>query len=143
VTLSYLLDTNIISEPLRPVPNPAILIHIERHQDEIAIAAIVWHELWFGCSRLPASARRTAIETYLTKVVAPAVPILAYDQRAAEWHALERTRLAQVGKTPPFADGQIAATAVMNDLTLITLNRDDFGAFQGLRTDDWRSNKVS
>ena len=127
MTLKYLLDTNIISEPLRPAPNPSILAYIERHQDEIAI----------GCSCLPTSARRAAIETYLTKVVAPAIPILAYDQRAAEWHALERTRLADVGKTPPFADGQIAATAVVNNLILITLNRNDFAAFQGLQIDDW------
>ena len=137
MTLTYLLDTNIISEPLRPAPNPTILAHIKRHQAAIAIAAIVWHELWFGCSRLPASARRTAIETYLTQVVAPAIPILAYDQRAAEWYAQERTRLADIGKTPPFADGQIAATAVANDLTLITLNRDDFIVFQGLHVEDW------
>jgi len=137
VTLKYLLDTNIISEPLRTAPNLTILAYIERHQDEIAIAAIVWHELCFGCSRLPTSTRRAAIATYLTKVVAPAIPILAYDQRAAEWHALERTRLADVGKTPPFADGQIAATAVVNHLTLITLNRNDFMAFQGLQVDDW------
>ncbi len=139
MTLRYLLDTNIISEPLRPAPNPTILAYIERHQDEIAIAAIVWHELWFGCSRLPASAKRTAIETYLTKVVAPAIPILAYDQRAAEWHAIERTRLVDIGKTPPFVDGQIAATAVVSDLILITLNRNDFIAFQGLQIDDWLS----
>ena len=139
MTLRYLLDTNIISEPLRPAPNPTILAYIERHQDEIAIAAIVWHELWFGCSRLPASARRTAIETYLTKVVAPAIPILAYDQRAAEWHARERTRLVDIGKTSPFVDGQIAATAVVSDLILITLNRNDFIAFQGLQIDDWLS----
>jgi tRNA(fMet)-specific endonuclease VapC len=137
VTLKYLLDTNIISEPLRPAPNSTILAYIERHQDEIAIAAVVWHELWFGCYRLPASARRTAIETYLTNVVAPAIPIVAYDRRAAEWHAIERTRLIGTGKTPPFVDGQIAATAAANDLILVTLNRDDFSAFQGLQLADW------
>jgi tRNA(fMet)-specific endonuclease VapC len=137
VTLAYLLDTNIISEPLRPVPNLTILESIKRHQDEIAIAAIVWHELWFGCSRLATSARRTAIETYLTQVVAPSIPILVYDQHAAEWHAQERARLATLGKTPPFADGQIAAIAIVHNLTLITLNSDDFIAFQGLRLGDW------
>jgi tRNA(fMet)-specific endonuclease VapC len=141
VTLKYLLDTNIISEPLRPAPNSIILAYIERHQDEIAIAAVVWHELWFGCHRLPPSARRTAIETYLTNVVAPAVPILACDQHAAEWHAIERTRLIGIGKTPPFADGQIAATAVVNDLILITLNQDDFSAFQGLQLDNWLASR--
>jgi hypothetical protein len=48
------------------------------------------------------------------------VPILPYDDRAAQWHAEERARLYQ--KTPPFIDGQIAAVAVVNELTLITNN---------------------
>jgi tRNA(fMet)-specific endonuclease VapC len=135
--IGYLLDTNIISEPLRPVPNAAVLLHLERHQAEIAIAAVVWHELWFGCYRLPLSAKRTAITTYLTDVIARSVPILSYDQRAAEWHALERMRLAGIGKTPSFADGQIAATAIANDLVLVTLNHGDFTAFQGLQLEDW------
>jgi tRNA(fMet)-specific endonuclease VapC len=135
--LRYLLDTNIISEPLRPAPNAAVLLHLERHQAEIAIAAIVWHELWFGCYRLPLSAKRTAITNYLTDVIAPSVPVLSYDQQAAEWHALERTRLIGIGKAPPFSDGQIAATAIANDLVLITLNQGDFVAFQGLQLEDW------
>ena len=71
------------------------------------------------------------------RIVAPAIPILAYDQRAAELHARSRARLSAIGKTPPFADGPIAATAMANDLTLITLNRDDFVIFQGLQVDDW------
>jgi tRNA(fMet)-specific endonuclease VapC len=135
--IRYLLDTNIVSEPLRPVPQATILLHLQRHEAEIAIAAVVWHELWFGCYRLPPSAKRTAITTYLTNVIAASVPILPYDQRAAEWHAEERTRLASIGKTPPFSDGQIAAAAITNDLTLVTLNQGDFAAFQGLRLDDW------
>jgi tRNA(fMet)-specific endonuclease VapC len=39
------------------------------------------------------------------EVVAPTMPILPYDEQAAEWHAAERARLAGIGKTPPFADG--------------------------------------
>jgi tRNA(fMet)-specific endonuclease VapC len=135
--IRYLLDTNIVSEPLRPVPQTTILLHLQRHEAEIAIAAVVWHELWFGCYRLSPSAKRTAITAYLTDVIAASVPILPYDQRAAEWHAQERTRLTSIGKTPPFSDGQIAATAVTNDLMLVTLNQGDFVAFQGLRLDDW------
>ena len=90
MTLRYLLDTNILAEPLRPQPNDTILDHLKRHQDEIAIASVVWHEMWFGCYRLPLSARRSAIETYLTQVVASSIPILPYDQEAASWHAAER-----------------------------------------------------
>jgi len=139
VTLKYLLDTNIISEPLRLAPHPNILAQLKKHQDELAIAAVVWHELWFGCRRLPASARRSAIETYLQQVVAVSMVILPYDERAAEWHAVERARLTQIGKTPAFADGQIAAVAKSNDLTLVTLNLSDYGDFHGLTIKDWRT----
>jgi len=138
VTLRYLLDTNVISEPLRPLPDQAVLSHLREHQAEIAIASVVWNELWYGCFRLPPSAKRTVIETYLKDVVARAIPVLAYDQQAALWHAGERARLAKMGRPVPFADGQIAAVAATSDLSLVTFNRDDYTAFQNLRLEDWR-----
>jgi tRNA(fMet)-specific endonuclease VapC len=138
VTLRYLLDTNILAEPLRPQPNDRILYHLKLHQDEIAIASVVWHEMWFGCYRLPLSAKRSAIETFLTQVVAPSIPILPYDQEAASWHAAERARLTAIGKTPPFADGMIAAIAKTNNLVLVTFNLDDFGGFQDLQLESWQ-----
>jgi tRNA(fMet)-specific endonuclease VapC len=136
---AYLLDTNVISEPLRPEPQPLVLQHFEAFQDQLAIPALVWHELWFGCLRLPASKRRNAIEEYLLQVVSPAMPILPYDAQAAVWHAAERARLARLGKTPSFVDGQIAASARVRDLTLVTFNLEDFKEFQDIRVVDWRS----
>lgn len=138
MTLRYLLDTNIVSEPLRRVPNQEVLDHLREHQMEIALASVVWHELWYGCWRLPPSTKRTVIEAYLKDVVARTIPILPYDQRAASWHAEERARLAQIGRPPPSADGQIAAVAATNGLCLVTFNRDDYAGFQGLRLEDWR-----
>ncbi len=93
----------------------------------------------FGCYRLPLSARRSAIEEYLNEVVAPSIPILSYDAQAAEWHAAERARLTAVGMTPPFADGQIAAVARVNDLTLVTSNLDHYAAFQDIQVENWRA----
>jgi tRNA(fMet)-specific endonuclease VapC len=93
VTLAFLLDTNILSEALRPAPNRQVLDHLQAHGAEIAIASMVWHELWYGCSRLPPSARREVIETYLKDVVARTIPILPYDRQAATWHAEQRARL--------------------------------------------------
>jgi tRNA(fMet)-specific endonuclease VapC len=107
------------------------------HQAEVAIAAIVWHELWFGLYRLPVSAKRSAIETYLNEVVAVTMPVLAYDERAAEWHARERARLASAGRTPAFADAQIAAIAVTHDLALVTLDAADYKDFEGLTVQEW------
>jgi len=138
MTIKYLLDTNVISEPLRPKPDESVLGKLRRHQNEMGIASIVWHELLYGCYRLPESKRRSAIETYLFEIVGPSIPILPYDERAAHWHALQRARLSSNGKTPPFADGQIAAIAAVDDMILITFNTPDYEHFQGIQVKDWR-----
>lgn len=70
-------------------------------------------------------------------MVAPCIPILPYDHRAADWHAGERARLTALGKTPPFADGMMAAVARSHGLALVTMNPDDFRFFD-LPCVDWR-----
>lgn len=137
VTTAFLLDTNAISEPLRPVPNENLLSRIREHEDRLAIPSIVWHELLYGMARLPGSKRRSAIEQYLFEVVRATIPILPYDARAAQWHAAERARLAELGRPPSFADGQIAAIAAVERLTLVTANTRDFASFEGVEVVDW------
>ena len=100
MSLRFLLDTNVVSQPLAPVPNPRVLTEFEKHEGEIAIAAVVWNELIFGARRLPHSRRRQAIERYLAEVVEPSLPILPYDAAAAAWHGEERARLQAAGLTP-------------------------------------------
>ncbi len=133
----FLLDTNTVSEPLRPRPNPNAVERLRQHEAEVAIPAPVWHELRFGCSRLPPSRRRDAFERYLEEIVLLSFPVLNYGRRAADWHARERARLAASGRTPPFVDGQIAAIAHVRGLVLVTSNIRDFRAFEGLEMEDW------
>ncbi len=137
VKRKYLLDTNILSEPLRPQPNLSVMRKIERHRHEIATAAVVWHELRFGCCRLPVSRKRQRIEQYLNEVVLPYLPLLPYNQAAADWHAEERARLSAIGLAPPFADGQIAAIAKVHDLTVVTANEADFQHFANITVENW------
>ena len=136
--MKYLLDTNILSEALRPVPNRKTLKGLRDHQAEVATAAPIWHEMWFGCCRLPPSAKREAIEEYLRAVIWPTIPILFYDADAAEWHARERARLTAAGKTPAFVDGQIAAIAMVNNLILVTHNIKDYRIFKDLHVENWQ-----
>ncbi|MEH2460303.1 PIN domain-containing protein [Nostoc sp.] len=70
----FLLDTNVISEPLRPQPNPAVIQRLQQYQGEFAIASVTWHELLFGCCRLPVSKRRERIDQYLKNIVQPKIP---------------------------------------------------------------------
>lgn len=135
--MKYLLDTNAISEPLRPKPAPGLMRRLRDHDGEMAVPAPVWHELRFGCARLPPSRRRDVLERYIEDVVLVGFPVIDYDRAAADWHAVERARLAATGRTPPYADGQIAAIARVNDLILVTSNLRDFERFDGLRAQNW------
>jgi len=137
VTLAYLLDTPIVSAPVSKRPDAAILARLNEHGPQCAIAAPVWHELTYGCRRLPRGRRRAALEVYLHDVVRVSFPILPYDGAAATWHGEERARLDAVGRPAPFVDGQIAAIAHVNALVLATTNDRDFARFKGLTLENW------
>ncbi len=137
MTIRYLLDTNVLSEPIKSHPDERIITSLSDHDGELATCSVVWHELSFGAARLAASKKRSAIEAYLEEVVRSVLPILPYDQEAATWHARGRARLSKRGRPPTAADGQIAAIASVNDLIVVTANAKDFRRFKDLVVEDW------
>jgi tRNA(fMet)-specific endonuclease VapC len=139
VRVSYLLDTNIISEPLAKRPNAGVMSKIEANRDRLNIAVVTWEEVRFGMHLLPPGRRREQIRDYLDNRIRPSLPILSFDARAAEWQAEHRARLRRTGRTPAYADAQIAAVAAVNGLVLVTRNTGDFADFEGLRIECWFS----
>jgi tRNA(fMet)-specific endonuclease VapC len=137
MAVNYLLDTNVLSEAVKTDPDRNVMAMLKRHQDEIATAAPVWHELIFGCLRLPTSPKREMIKAYLEDVLLPSMDILPYNERAAEWHAEQRAKLSMQGKMPSFVDGQIAAIAWVNRMILVTRNTSDFESFENLKVLNW------
>jgi tRNA(fMet)-specific endonuclease VapC len=137
MTLRYLLDTSFLSRAIAPRPVVAVLEWLRLHDAESGTGAPVLHEMRYGSLRLPPSHRRTDIERFIQNSVLARLTILPYDERAAEWHARQRARLATIGRTPPYVDGQIAAIAATNGLVLVTANVADFSDFQGLQIADW------
>jgi len=135
--LTYLVDTSIISEMMRPKPDADVQANWQQHYAEIGITAVTWHELLTGINLMPASKRRSAFEAFLFHSVHNSFPILPYDNDAAQWHAHERARLTQIGNKPSFPDGQIAAIAATNNLTLVTRNISDFSDFNELQLKNW------
>ena len=53
MTFRFLLDTNIISEINKKIPNKLVVDKMNQYQGEVATASVVIHELLFGCLRLP------------------------------------------------------------------------------------------
>jgi tRNA(fMet)-specific endonuclease VapC len=90
----------------------------------------------FGVVRLPSGRRRDALAAFVSGI-ASRFPVLPYDLRAAQWHAVARARSERSGTPTPFADGQIAAVAVTNGLRLSTRNVADFAAFTDLMVESW------
>ena len=132
----FLLDTNVVSELARPIPHRSVLDRLASVERRSAIAATVWHELVFGVERLPPGARRNGLRAFVDEV-ARRFPVLPYDRPAASWHARERARLTSTGRGPAFADGQVAAIAVTNDLRLVTRNDGHFADFADLVVENW------
>lgn len=133
----FLLDTNILSEPTKLQPNTQVTSQLARYSDVISTASIVYHEVKFGCLVMPESRRKQAVEAYIQKSLETHLLLVPYCQKSALWHAEERARLRQVGETPSYADAQIAAIAVVNQLILVTRNVKDFENFQGLKIENW------
>lgn len=133
----FLVDTNTISEPTRKRPYAPVLENLRKYQKEITISTTVLHELIFGCESLPESRKRKDIERYIRDPIISAVPIISYDEKAARWHAVERARLTAIGQKPSISDGQIAAVAAVNGLTLVTRNVSDFSGFEGVNVVNW------
>jgi tRNA(fMet)-specific endonuclease VapC len=121
----YLLDTNVLSEPVRSTPDRSVVSQLEVHGAASCTAAIVLQELRYGAARLAEGRRRDALLRYLDEVVAR-LDVLAYDDRAAVWHASTRAALEARGLSASFADAQIAAVAAVNDLVVVTRNAGHF-----------------
>jgi tRNA(fMet)-specific endonuclease VapC len=133
----FLLDTSTVSAAMWKTPDPHVLAKLREHGGECVISAQVWHELNYGVGRLPRGKRRGVLEAFLRDVVLPTLPVLPYDEHAAEWHADERVRLEKVGRQTSAIDGQIAAVAATNGIPVVTANVVDFEIFKGLAVQNW------
>ena len=121
-----ILDTNVLSEVLRPRPDTEVLGWMARQQD-VGTTAITVGELLVGVRGLPAGRRRDdligAIEQSL---VAFRGSILPYDEGAARSYARMQERRRATGIPLAREDGMIAAICATRSLVLATRNTKDF-----------------
>ena len=124
-----ILDTNVVSEPLRPAPDPAVLAWLDRQAPEsLYLTTINLAELLAGIELLPAGKRRTDLKLALRGRMLPLFDqrLLSFDSSAAEAFA-QLNALAQAAGSPvSFADGAIAAIAAARGFMIATRNVRDF-----------------
>ena len=129
--MAYLFDTDAISEVLKPRPAAGYvrwLASIPR--EEQFTSAVVVGELYKGAFRSSAVPRH--LEN-VEKRVLPALTVLSYDVSAARVYGQVRAQLESAGRPLADADLQIAATAILHDLELVTGNVKHFKRVPGLR----------
>jgi predicted nucleic acid-binding protein len=129
--MAYLFDTDAISEVLKPRPAAGYVTWLAAiPREEQFTSAVVVGELFNGAFRSSAAARH--LEN-VEKRVLPALTVLSYDVAAARVYGRVRAQLESAGRPLADADLQIAATALVHDLELVTGNVKHFKRVPGLR----------
>jgi predicted nucleic acid-binding protein len=129
--MSYLFDTDAISEVLRPKPVPAYLHWLMSvHRADQFTSAVVVGELYKGAFGSAHTARHL---DNIEKRILPALTVLPYEVSTARVFGQLQAHLAAEGRVITDADLQIAATAIRHDLELVTGNLRHFNRVPGLK----------
>lgn len=136
--MKYLLDTNILSELVRPQPDPGVSSRTRAVETVCVTSSTVYLELWTGVEMLGDTQRaRFLRDGYRSMFALGGLEVLPFDVNAAGWLARESARLRRNGLPRPMLDSQIAAVAATRELILVTRNLADFACFEGLRLENW------
>ena len=137
-----ILDTNILSELMRPIPNMRVVHWLdEEDQDSINITAITVAEILYGIARLPEGRRKNSYSTVAFEMFDEdfAGRILPFDEEAATYYADLVAENERVGRIIHSADAQIAAICQQNKARLATRNVKDFEHLGIDIIDPWHS----
>lgn len=121
------LDTNVISELMRPVPDAQVIAWVDA-QDDIAVTATTVAELLYGVARLPAGARKAKLAAAIHELVDVRLKdkVLAFDRAAASHYAQIAADRESEGRPISVADAQIGAVCRECKASLATRNVPDF-----------------
>jgi len=122
--VTYLLDTNVLSEVMRRSPNPGVAAWFSTI-DEFSVSAVSLEELVYGLRRRNMLAK----EAWLRRMLADKADVVPVTVAAARWGGEKRAMLESGGRTVTQADALIAACAWELGLILATRNVEDFRGF--------------
>lgn len=136
-----LLDTNVVSELMRPEPSTAVLDWFgARNADDQFLSAVSEAELWTGIALLPAGRRRDRLHDAVEAMIEQDFSgrLLPFDSAAARAYADIFAMRRSAGRPLMEADCQIAAIAACRGLAIATRNTGDFAGCGIDVVDPWR-----
>lgn len=125
------LDTNVVSEPLKAAASSAVIIWLDQQNVEtLFLSTISLAELRYGVAALPGGRRKDGLRAALEERIFSLFGsrILAFDTAAADAYAVIRARARAAGKTVGASDGYIAATAAAHSFAVATRDTGPFEA---------------
>jgi predicted nucleic acid-binding protein len=137
----FLLDTNVISELIRPAPNPGVDAWLRgAEEDRVFLSVASIAEIRHGVERLPTGRRRDALAAWLSKDLPRRFQgrIIPIDYRVADLWGVLVARAQKAGRTLGVMDAFFAATAHAHALTLVTRNVRDFRELDIRVINPWR-----
>jgi hypothetical protein len=129
--MSFLLDTNVVSEWVRPVPDEHVIAWLDAvDEDRVFVSVATFAEIRRGIELLPLGRRRARLTDWLAGDVPRRFEdrVIDIDQRIAEAWGVTMARSHALGATLGTMDAFFVATALVHDLTLVTRNVRDFEA---------------
>lgn len=124
--MSWLLDADVLCQPVKTRGNPAVIDWLEREQDDCYTSTIVIAQVAYWV-RTKEGRLRSRLEQWLRRSVeALEGRILSFNVATAHVWADQKLLLEQAGRQMPIEDSYIAATARRHDLTIVTGNERDF-----------------
>jgi len=140
-----LLDTNVLSEPLKPGPDPTVLAWLDAQAIEtLYVSTITLAEIRFGIAALPDGKRRAILGQRMEEQILPAFAdsILPFGVEATVTYAALRTRARSAGRAIGVADGYIAAIAAEHGFAVATRDTASFLAAGVPVINPWGSRTV-
>ena len=134
--MTYLLDTDILSNLMRRSPSGALMARLSRVPPEHQFtSSITLGELMYGAHRL--TERTGILLQKIEDLLLPNLPVLPFDTAAARRYGEIRAGLERLGTPIGDADVRIAAIAISRGLKVVTANERHFRRVPGLETDNW------
>ena len=138
----YLLDTNVVSELIKPRPDPGLTDWLaEADEDDLFISVVTLAEIRYGIERLPDGARRAGLESWITEDLVQRFEdrIIGIDAIVADCWGRLVARCRAAGRPIGGVDAFLAATAECKAMTLVTRNVSHFAGLGIQSVNPWKT----